>query len=170
MSNNIHIREESDTDYQSISNVTKAAFEKVDISKQTEHFIIEALRSSKALTISLVAELNGQIVGHIAFSPVNISDGTKGWHGLGPLSVHPNYQNKGIGKALVLEGIEFLKRLNSNGCCLVGHPKYYTKFGFINCSELVHPGIPNEFFFVLPLKSNIPNGFVTFHDAFKANS
>ncbi len=100
MSNNIHIREESDTDYQSISNVTKAAFEKVDISKQTEHFIIEALRSSKALTISLVAELNGQIVGHIAFSPLNISDGTKGWNGLGPLSVHLIIRIKGLEKLL----------------------------------------------------------------------
>jgi putative acetyltransferase len=84
------IRDEKDTDYRVISNVTKSAFETMEISNHTEQFIIEALRSAKALTVSLVAEVDGLVVGHIAFSPVTMSDGTKDWYGLGPVSVHPD--------------------------------------------------------------------------------
>ena len=76
-----------------------------EISNHTEQFIIEALRSARALTVSLVAEVDGIVVGHIAFSPVTMSDGTSAWYGLGPVSVHPEYQRNGIGKALIQEGL-----------------------------------------------------------------
>ncbi len=117
----------------------------MEISNHTEQFIIDALRSARALAVSLVAELNGKIVGHIAFSPVFMSDGTIDWYGLGPVSVLPEYQGKGIGKALILEGLKGLKRLNAKGCCLVGHPEYYRKFGFQNNEILIHEGVPMEF-------------------------
>lgn len=102
---NLSIRDEKSTDYKAISEVTATAFEKLEISNHTEQFIIEALRSAKALTISLVAEVDGCVAGHIAFSPVTMSDGTKDWYGLGPVSVHPYFQRKGIGKALIQEGL-----------------------------------------------------------------
>ena len=166
---NLLIRDEKSTDYKTIFEVTLAAFEKMEISNHTEPFIIEALRSAKALSVSLVAESGGSVVGHIAFSPVTISDGTKDWHGLGPVSVHPDFQHKGIGKALIREGLSRLKDLKAKGCCLVGHPQYYRQFGFENVEGLIHGGVPPEVFFALSFDGNIPQGHVVFHEGFKAN-
>lgn len=163
------LREEINSDHRSISEVTKAAFKEMEISNHTEHFIIDALRAAKSLSVSLVAELDSKVVGHIAFSPVTMSDGTMDWYGLGPVSVLPEHQGKGIGKALILEGLKRIKILNAKGCCLVGHPEYYRKFGFKNNELLIHEGVPMEFFFVLPFDHDIPKGAVNFHDAFKAN-
>jgi putative acetyltransferase len=164
------IRDEESTDYQLISDVTVAAFESMEISDHNEQFIIEALREAKALTVSLVAEIDGRVVGHIAFSPVTLSDGTRDWYGLGPVSVHPEYQRQGIGKALIREGLKRLRGLDARGCCLVGHPAYYRQFGFGNVSGLKYEGVPPEAFFVLSFDGNIPQGQVVFHEAFKMGS
>jgi putative acetyltransferase len=165
----IVIRDETKADVAVISEVTIAAFETLEISNHTEQFIIEALRSAKALTLSLVAEVDGRVVGHIAFSPVTISDGTMNWYGLGPVSVLPEYQRRGIGKALILKGLSRLKDLNAKGCCLVGHPEYYRQFGFENVAGLVHEGVPQEVFFALSFDGYVPQGDVIFHEGFKAN-
>jgi len=166
---NVLIRDEKDSDYRVISDVTKSAFETMEISNHTEQFIIEALRSAKSLTVSLVAEIDGLVVGHIAFSPVTMSDGTKDWYGLGPVSVHPDLQRKGIGKALIQEGLSRLRNLKAKGCCLVGHPEYYRQFGFDNVEGLVHEGVPQEVFFALSFDGNMPQGNVMFHEGFRAN-
>lgn len=166
---NVLIRDEKDTDYSVISDVTKSAFETMGISDHTEQFIIEALRSAEALTVSLVAEVDGLVVGHIAFSPVTFTDSTKGWYGLGPVSVRPDFQRKGIGKALIQEGLSRLKSLKAKGCCLVGHPEYYRQFGFENVEGLVYEGVPKEVFFALSFEGNIPQGKVMFHQAFEAD-
>ncbi len=165
----ILIRDETKDDASVITEVTIAAFASMQISQHTEQFIIEALRSAKALSLSLVAEVDGCVVGHIAFSPVAISDGTRNWYGLGPVSVLPRYQRMGIGKALIREGLLRLKALNAKGCCLVGHPQYYRKFGFENVAGLVHEGVPPEVFFALSFDGRFPQGKVTFHEGFKAN-
>ena len=107
------IRSEREGDVGAIRDVTVSAFKTLEISNHTEQFIIAALRAVKSLTVSLVAEVDGQVVGHIAFSPVTISDGTRNWYGLGPLSVLPEYQRQGIGNALVQEGLSRLKGLKS---------------------------------------------------------
>lgn len=167
--NTLSIRDEQSTDYQAISDVTFAAFEKMEISNHTEQFVIEALRSANALTVSLVAEVDGRVAGHIAFSPVTLSDGTKDWYGLGPVSVHPDYQRKGIGMALIQEGLARLQNLGAKGCCLVGHPRYYRQFGFRNVSGLGLEGVPAEVFFVLSMDGNVPQGQVVFHEGFGAN-
>ena len=135
MDSEITIRSETSDDIADIAQVTIAAFNTLEISTHTEHFIIEALRASNALTVSLVAEMDGRIVGHIAFSPVTMSDCTQDWYGLGPLSVLPVYQRQGIGKALVRAGLAQLKLMHARGCCLVGHPEYYKKFGFSNATS-----------------------------------
>jgi putative acetyltransferase len=165
----IVIRSETDADVSAIAEVSAAAFKTLEISNHTEQFIIAALRAAKALTVSLVAESDGCAVGHVAFSPVTISDGTRNWYGLGPVSVLPAYQRQGIGKALILEGLSRLKGLNAQGCCLVGHPDYYRKFGFKNMPGLVHEGVPQEFFFALSFDEHTPQGVVTFHEGFKAD-
>ena len=168
MNSKIVIRNETDADVNAITEVTAAAFKTLEISHHTEQFIIAALRAAKALTISLVAEMDGRVIGHIAFSPLTISDGTKNWYGLGPVSVLPEFQRQGIGKALIQEGLSRLKDLHAQGCCLVGHPDYYRKFGFKNMPELVLEGVPTEFFFALSFDGHTPHGTVTFHDGFKA--
>lgn len=165
----ILIRDEARHDAEVIAEVTVAAFDSLEISNHTEQFIVEALRSAGALTVSLVAEVDGHVVGHIAFSPVTISDGSNNWYGLGPVSVLPLYQRMGIGKALIREGLSRLKELGAKGCCLVGHPQYYRKFGFENVTGLVVEGVPEEVFFALSFDGRFPQGNVTFHEGFKAD-
>lgn len=110
------------------------------------------------------------MVGHIAFSPVTIADGTTGWYGLGPVSVLPEFQRAGIGTALIKEGLSRLKARGARGCCLVGHPQYYSKFGFENFPGLGIEGVPAEVFFSLAFDGNYPQGEVTFHEGFAASS
>lgn len=163
------IRSETNEDIGAIAEVTIAAFRTLEISNHTERFIIEALRAAQALTVSLVAEVGGRVVGHVAFSPVTISDGTQNWYGLGPVSVLPECQRQGVGKALIHEGLSRLKRMDAGGSCLVGHPEYYKKFGFDNAAELVHEGVPPEVFLALSFGASTPRGTVTFHEIFKAD-
>ena len=169
MNPQIVIRNETHDDVCAITEVTISAFKTLEISNHTEQFIIEALRAANALTVSLVAEMDGRVIGHIAFSPVTISDGTPNWYGLGPVSVSPEHQRKGIGETLIKEGLSRLKDMKAQGCCLVGHPDYYRKFGFKNLSGLVYEGVPQEVFFALSFDRNTPQGTVTFHEAFKAD-
>lgn len=105
MNPQILIRSETAADIDAITEVTVAAFQTLEISNRTEQFIVAALRAAGALTLSLVAELDGRVVGHVAFSPVTILDGTPDWYGLGPVSVLPACQRQGIGKALIREGL-----------------------------------------------------------------
>jgi putative acetyltransferase len=169
MNPKIVIRSETDSDVSVIAEVTATAFKALEISNHTEQFIIAELRAAKAITVSLVAEVDGRVIGHIAFSPVSISDGTRNWYGLGPVSILPEYQRQGIGKALIREGLSRLKDMNARGCCLVGHPDYYRKFGFSNMSGLVHEGVPPEVFFALSFDGHTPQGTVAFHEGFKAD-
>jgi len=162
------IRNETESDVTVIYDLTKAAFENHPISNHTEQFIVNALRASKALTLSLVAEVDGKVVGHVAFSPVSISDGSQNWYGLGPISVLPEYQKQGIGKALMHEGISRLKALGAKGCVLVGDPNYYERFGFRSLPELTHPGVPQENILALPFSGNKAHGVVVFHESFSA--
>jgi putative acetyltransferase len=169
MTPKIVIRDETHADVGAIRDVTVSAFKTLAISHHTEQFIIAVLRTARSLTLSLVAEVDGRVVGHIAFSPVAISDGSRDWYGLGPLSVLPAYQRQGIGKALIEAGLSRLESLNARGCCLVGHPEYYRKFGFRNVPGLVLEGVPQEVFFALSFDGHFPQGTVTFHEAFKAD-
>lgn len=118
MTTDLSIRPENSADIPLIDEITQKAFEVHPISQHTEQFIIKALRASSVLSISLVAEREGHCVGHIAFSPVTISDGTEGWFGLGPISVLPEFQNQGIGTRLMHKGLEAIRRLNAKGCAL----------------------------------------------------
>ena len=163
------IRKEEKSDFADITKVTIAAFKNHPVSGQTEQFIIDALRRAGVLTLSLVAEIDGEIVGHIAFSPVAISDGSEDWFGLGPVSVVPKLQKQGIGKALINKGLSLMKEIGQ-GCVLVGFPDYYKKFGFVNYPQLIIEEIPQEYFLALPFNEKIPKGIVTFDEAFKAES
>ena len=162
------IRDETPGDYEIISELTVEAFKTLEISSHTEQFIVLALRKSGKLSLSLVAEHDGEVVGHIAFSPLVMPDGTVGWYGLGPVSVLPAFQGQGIGKTLINEGLSRLKLKGGKGCCLVGHPEYYPKFGFIHPAGLGLDGVPAEVFFALAFNGVYPQGNVVFDEAFTA--
>jgi putative acetyltransferase len=164
------IRNEVESDVEEIARVTRAAFEHHQYSRQTEQFIVAALRAAGALAVSLVAEVDGRVVGHVAFSPVTMSDGSRDWYGVGPLSVTPELQRRGIGSALMRAGLAELKPLGANGCVLVGDPKYYQRFGFRHCPELVHEGIPQEYFVALSFGEAMARGVVHFHPGFSATA
>src|SRR5512136_3127424 len=99
------IRAEQPADIEAIGQITELAFQTLAISQHTEQFIIRDLRRCGALSISLVAELDGQVVGHIAFSKATISDGSQNWYMLGPVSVTPELHRQGIGSALINAGL-----------------------------------------------------------------
>jgi len=160
------LRPETPADIGAIFALTEAAFATLDISDHTEQFIIDRLRDAGALTLSLVAERDGRVVGHIAFSPVTISDGSTGWYGLGPVSVLPALQRQGIGSALITAGLDRLRAIDAKGCYLIGHPGYYGRFGFRNKPGLTFPEAPAEACFALAFDGNCPRGEVAFHPAF----
>lgn len=164
------IRNEIESDIEAIFAVTKTAFENHPYSRNTEQFIINALRAANALMISLVAEIDGRVVGHIAFSPATMSDDSDHWYGLGPVSVLPEYQKQGIGKSLINKGLNALKTLNAQGCILVGDPNYYERLGFKSPSGLTHEGIPQENLLAMSFNEKMPQGTVTFHQAFSASA
>ena len=133
-------------------------------------FIVTALRKAGQLSVSLVALEGEALVGHVALSPVMLSSGDAGWHGLGPISVRPDRQGHGIGAALMVAAIERLKTMGSAGCVLLDDPAYYVRFGFKACEQLVLPGVPAEYFQALPLAGGIPAAEVSYHAAFEASA
>ncbi|WP_372882319.1 GNAT family N-acetyltransferase [Psychromonas sp.] len=164
----ISIRKEQPGDAHCIHEITVAAFLEAPHTDHTEQFIVKALRESGALSISLVAEDEGNVVGHVALSPVTISDSADSWYGLGPISVLPNKQGEGIGSKLMNAAIQELKNIKAKGCVLLGEPNYYHRFGFKPRDGLVLPGVPPEYFQVLVFKGDLPQGNVTYHESFSA--
>jgi putative acetyltransferase len=163
---NMKIRQEVASDVETIRFLISEAFLNAPHTSHTEHVIVDALRDSGNLTISLVAEVNGQIIGHVAISPVSISDGSQNWYGLGPIAVIPEYQGRGIGSQLVEQALVSLRNRGASGCVLVGNPEYYSRFGFKAEPSLVLPNIPPEYFQVISFCTRIPSGVVSYHESF----
>lgn len=129
--------------------------------------IVDRLRAAGALALSLVAVEQGEIVGHVAFSPVRIDGRDQGWLGLGPLAVRPDRQRTGIGSALVREGLGRIERMGAVGCVLLGSPAYYGQFGFVADARLMLPDVPPRYFQRLVFAGHeVPEGVVAFHPAF----
>lgn len=164
----IHIRSEQIEEIDTITRLTTAAFENEEHSSHTEQFIVNALRRSQQLTVSLVAEENHDIIGHVAISPVTLSSGENGWYGLGPISVWPHKQGQGVGSALMKAALHELRQLGAAGCVVLGDPGYYGRFGFKTYPGLTLPGIPQEYFQALPFTGEVPMGAVQYHSAFEA--
>lgn len=164
----ITIREESPSDVAAIHALTAAAFLNAPHTEHTEQFIVDALRNAGALSVSLVAEQAGVIVGHVAVSPVTMSDGTPAWYGLGPISVAPALQGQGIGTLLMNEALKRLTETGAAGCVVLGDPAYYSRFGFKAEPGLALPGVPPAYFQALALGPALPRGTVSYHDAFSA--
>lgn len=164
---NILVRSEQASDIEAITQVTYAAFLGKFSDHPTEHLIVNGLREAGMLTLSLVAEVDGNIVGHVAFSPVTINETFVDWYGLGPISVVPALQKQGIGSKMILDGLARLRELGAKGCVLEGSPEYYQRFGFKPRVGLTYHATPSpEFFMALPFYDDVPTGQVEFHKAF----
>lgn len=160
------IRPEAPGDAATIFALTEAAFRNMPFSDGDEAQLVERLRADGDLALSLVAEDAERIVGHIAFSPVTLSDGSEGWFGLGPVSVWPELHGRGIGSALVKRGIADLRVRGARGIVLLGDPAYYSRFGFEADPALRYPGPPPEYFERLVLEGEAPQAIVTYARAF----
>jgi len=163
------IRNELPKDIEAIEVLTETAFLNAPHTSNTERYIINALRNADALSVSLVAEESEVVIGHVAASPITISDGSAGWYGLGPISVIPDRQGQGLGAQLMENALEALKELGAKGCVLLGDPNYYCRFGFKPESELVLPDVPSEYFQAISFCGMSPVGIVTYHEAFNAS-
>jgi putative acetyltransferase len=160
------LRDEVPDDIAHIRALIAAAFEDHPHSDQREPRIVEALRSSGALSLALVAEMDGRLVGFVGFSPVRIDGETGRWFGLGPLAVEPERQSAGVGKALVKYGLARLAEIGAAGCVVLGEPAYYGRFGFVADPRLRMPGPPAQYFQALWLKAAPAQGEVTYDRAF----
>ena len=164
----MQIRSERPGDADAIHALTRTAFAEAPHSSHTEQYIVDALRAAGALAVSLVAEDADGIVGHVAVSPVQLSDGSPGWYGLGPISVAPGRQGQGIGGALMRAAVEALRARGVAGCVLLGDPGYYGRFGFRAEPRLRLVGVPAEYFQALLLEGGWPDAEVEYHSAFGA--
>jgi putative acetyltransferase len=124
------IRPEQPRDAAAIHALTTQAFAPMSFSDGSEAGLVHLLREAGDLTISLVADEGGTLIGHAAFSPVTIDGKHDGWFGLGPISVEPTRQRRGIGRALVKAGLAMLSEAGANGCILIGNPAIYSRLGF----------------------------------------
>ena len=168
----LQLRHETPDDIAAIEAVTIAAFANAPYTSHTEQFIVRALRAANELTLSIVAEEHGQVVGHVALSPVTITDSqgrqAVGWYGLGPISVLPPRQGQGIGSRLLEQALSELRAVRAAGCVLLGEPAYYGRFGFQAHAGLQLPGVLPGYFMALALHGPVPEGIARYSDAFNA--
>jgi putative acetyltransferase len=166
MPKDVLIRPERPDDHDVLGALITAAFAGKPYAEGDEAGLLAALRRCGALALSLVAELDGVVVGQAAFSPARTSDGAQGWYALGPVAVRPDRQRRGIGARLVRGGLERLAGQGAGGCILVGDPRYYGRFGFRVSPQNAPPGQPAEYFMVKVLRGRRPEGPVFFHEVF----
>ncbi len=160
------IRKEQREDIGAISSVIDIAFTDHPHTTNNESTIVNKLRNTRKLSLSLVATKNGEIVGHVGFSRIFVNSCDYDWFGLAPLSVLPNHQGCGIGETLVRRGIEELQKSGAKGCVLLGNPEYYARFGFKHDDELILPGVPQSYFLALAFSQFVPHGNASFDRAF----
>jgi putative acetyltransferase len=162
------VRAEQAGDEAAISAVQRAAFAGQPYSNQAEHLIVERLRARGKLLLSLVAVTpSGDVVGHVAFSPVLVDGVDLGWAGLGPVGVLPEYQRRGVGSELIEQGLATLRAAGLAGCVVFGDPAYYERFGFRSGTGLRYPGPPPEYFMALPFSpAPPPFGVVSYDNPF----
>ncbi|GAB2503305.1 Acetyltransferase (GNAT) family protein [Corynebacterium atrinae] len=161
------IRQETEADISAIRDLTLRAFRDVPYSEQKESDIVDMLRDTDALTLSLIAVKGASVVGHIAASPVRVEDGREKWFGIGPISVDPDRQGAGIGSELMARALEELRGIDAGGAVVLGDPTFYQRFGFDRYEELTFPGVDQSYFLAIPLSdAAVPLGTVTYHQAF----
>lgn len=161
---NILIRPETVTDLSAVDEILRAAFP-----SDAECKVVNAIRQNGNATISLVAELDGNVVGHILFSPVSTHPSTpERGLGLAPVAVHPIHHSKGIGSQLIRAGLNLCRELEFDYVVVLGSPKYYSRFGFKKASEAMlqnEYGVDEEFM-ALPISRLPRSGLVKYSPEF----
>ena len=160
------IRQETQEDHSAISALTTLAFDGMPYAGGAEAEVVERLRAADALSLSLVAEEDGEVVGQVTFSPAQLADGSGPWFALGPVSVTPRRQGEGIGGALIRAGLEAIEHQGALGCILTGNPDYYTRFGFVVSPQHCPENEPGEYFHLKLLGASDAVGQFSFHPAF----
>ena len=163
----MYIREETSADADGIHILTQKAFAPMPYSSGSEGPIIDQLRRDGDLVLSLVMDDDGPIVGHVAFSKIQIDGKWDKWYCLGPISVAPDKQSQGIGKALVGEGMRRLRALGANGCILIGNPAYYVRLGFQCNGQLRYGALDPSLIQYMAFQGPPPKGTLTHADAFE---
>jgi putative acetyltransferase len=164
----VNIRRETPADAAAVRRVNESAFE-----TSTEADLVERLHAGARPLVSLVAEEDGAIVGHILFSPVTLSGAAETpIMGLAPMAVVPAHQQRGIGSALVRAGLLACKELGFDAVVVLGHAEYYPRFGFqpaarfgVSCEY----DVPDDVFMALELTAGAlgrTGGTIRYHGAF----
>lgn len=160
------VRLETAADVGKIRTLTELAFRGKPYAGGDEQDVVDRLRSCQALTLSLVAIEQDELVGQITFSPATVADASQPWFALGPVSVAPDHQGKGIGALLIEQGLAQIVKLGALGCILTGNPDYYQRFGFELAPANAPTNEPAEFFMLKLLGGSKPAGRFAFHSAF----
>jgi putative acetyltransferase len=166
MTGAVIVRPETATDVAAIYDLTARAFDSKSYADGSEQDLIDALRAAGALAISLVAEKDGAIIGHLALSPALAQDGSRGWYALGPISVEPTLQRQGIGTMLIRESMALLAAMDAVGCVVMGDTNYYRRHGFMHRPDLAPDGGPTKYFMVRSLTERTQDTSVSFHPVF----
>lgn len=161
----IKVRQEKEKDYKLSEDLVEKAFKNAEHTDHKEHFLVAKLRRSDSFLpeLSLVAEVNGIIVGHIMLTKLLIENGDKIHDSLAlaPISVLPEYQNNGIGGKLIRESLNIAKEIGFKSVIVLGHDKYYPRFGFrpTNIWGIKAPfDVPAEAFMALELEAGVLDG------------
>lgn len=166
----LRVRPEVASDHAAVRVVNEQAF-----GQPAEADLVKALRTRAAPVVSLVAEVEGRIVGHIVFSPVTVEVGGEGMllMGLAPMAVRPDRQRQGIGTQLVRAGLEACADLGAAAVVVLGHPAYYPRFGFRRAAGFglqSEYDVPPEAFLAIELVPGALDGVegtVAYHPAFR---
>lgn len=166
----VTVRPENGDDHPAVRAVNRAAFE-----SSAEADLVDLLRQTARPLISLVAERNGSVVGHILFSPATFAEQAEMMiMALAPMAVRPQYQGRGIGSLLVRAGLEECNRLGADAVIVLGHPEFYPRFGFMPASRFglgSEFDVPDEVFMAMELVPGAlagVSGQARYHRAFRS--
>ncbi|QWC56666.1 GNAT family N-acetyltransferase [Erythrobacter sp. 3-20A1M] len=163
----MRVRPETAEDFPAIRALTQASFHEANYGWDDAANALDRMRLAGSLALSLVAlNMDEAVIGHIAFSPITVSDGTTGWFDLAPLSVMATRQRTGIGGSLIVRGVAEMRAAGARGIVVMGDPAYYSRFGFQPVPDLTLQGAPTEWLLALPLEGEAPSGAIRLSPGF----
>ncbi|WP_108813975.1 GNAT family N-acetyltransferase [Loktanella sp. Alg231-35] len=167
MHDHVTLRPERAEDQKTLHALIAAAFAPMNFSDGTEADALDRLRRDGDLSLSLIATIEANIVGHVAFSPATVSGAEGDWFALGPIAIKAPFQRQGIGTKLSLAGLDWLKARGAAGCVLIGNPHVYGPMGFASNASLTHGDLPHAFVQFVSFTGTVPQGEVIFAPALR---